>query len=458
VGKDQSLNEERGEAYLRRRSFSVTLWVFASTRILSVVAAALLPRHSIAAEPASTNLLSLQSVLSEVFSNNPSLKAARANWEAMRERVPQARAWEDARAGFDATLDRFVSVPPNSFMDYKWMAEQTIPLSGKNRLRGQAASAEAVAAFEEFRRRKLDLVARARTAYFRLANAYTQLEINQKNTELLRQFRDVSRAKYEAGSQSQADVLSAETELARLGEAAVDFQRQVSEGQTQLNVLMNRSAGSPLGHPEAVAHQIVNLLLENVEKLALAHRPELLVAEEKIKAAEARLKVARREWIPEPSFRLEASRYNEASQAISEVDAGFSINLPWFNRAKYSAGIRESQKMLETAQHQLAALRAETLGLIRDQLTKVETFHHHFQLFQNTLVPLARQTADSKRRSYETDKASFLDLLTAQRTLQELEAMSASHHAEYQIALAELEALLGAGLIALPPENQPNRK
>src|SRR2546422_8667229 len=90
-----------------RRSFGVTLWVFASTRILSVVAAVLLPRHSIAAEPASTNLLSLQSVLSEVFSNNPSLKAARANWEAMRERVPQARAWEDARAGFDATLDRF---------------------------------------------------------------------------------------------------------------------------------------------------------------------------------------------------------------------------------------------------------------------------------------------------------------------------------------------------------------
>ena len=29
--------------------------------------------------------------------------AARANWEAMKERVPQARAWDDPRAGADVT-------------------------------------------------------------------------------------------------------------------------------------------------------------------------------------------------------------------------------------------------------------------------------------------------------------------------------------------------------------------
>src|SRR3989442_14119400 len=64
-GAPSPLNGVRGEAYLRHRNFSVTLWVFASTCIVSLLA-----RESIAAEPASTNLLSLQSVLGEVFSNN----------------------------------------------------------------------------------------------------------------------------------------------------------------------------------------------------------------------------------------------------------------------------------------------------------------------------------------------------------------------------------------------------
>jgi len=103
-----------------------------------------------AAEPAATNVLSLDSVVSEVLSNNPSIQAARANWEAMKERIPQARAWEDPRAWFDANAGRFVTVPQNSFTDQKLMVEQTVPIAGKNRLRGDAASAEAINALENF--------------------------------------------------------------------------------------------------------------------------------------------------------------------------------------------------------------------------------------------------------------------------------------------------------------------
>src|SRR5437763_16698877 len=76
-----------------------------------------IPRH------ADTNPLSLDHVLRDVLQNNPSLKAARANWEAIKQRVPQARAWEDARAGFDTVAGRFVSISPNSFTDQKLMLE-----------------------------------------------------------------------------------------------------------------------------------------------------------------------------------------------------------------------------------------------------------------------------------------------------------------------------------------------
>ena len=399
-----------------------------------------------AAEPAGTNALSLDSVVSEVLSNNPSIQAARANWEAMKERIPQASAWEDPRAGFDTKAGRFVTVPQNSFTDQKLMVEQTLPITGKNRLRGNAASAEAINAFGEFLRRELDAVAKAREAYYRLANAYAQLDLNRKNASLLKQFVEISRSKYEVGTHSEADVLSAETELAKLEEAAFDFQREISDAQTQLNTLMNRPAQASLGQPGMLAFQPVSLSLEKVEGLALANRPELFMAEQKIVAAQARLDAARKEWIPEPSFRVEGDRYNGASQVVSEVTAGFSINLPWFNRAKYKAGIRENQKILESAEHELVSVRVDTLGMVRDQLKKVETFHHHTELFQSKLLPLAEQTVTAKRLGYETDKASFLELLSAQQTVQEVESMYWDHLAHYHIALAELEALVGTRL------------
>lgn len=390
-------------------------------------------------------LLSVQQVDLAILKNNASLKAARANWEAMKQRVPQARAWEDARAEFDTLAGRFVSVPPNAFTDQKLMLEQPIPISGKNRLRGKAAEAEAAAAYGELRRRELDVVARGRSLYYRLANAYEQLRLNQSNTELLERFVRISRDKYEAGTKPESDVLSAETELAKLHEARADIAREMSDAESQLNVVMNRSAQAPLPRPAEMVPFTFGLDLVSLQNLALTNRPELLVAREKIAAAEAKLNAARKEWIPDPSLRAEASRYNDAGQPVSEVMAGVSISLPWFNRRKYTAAVEEAREMKNAAEFELESTQKATLGLVRDGLQKVETYRHHVELFQERIVPLARQNVTATRLAYETDKAGFLNLIDAQRTLQEVEGMYWNHLTDYLTGLAELEAVVGAG-------------
>jgi outer membrane protein TolC len=395
-----------------------------------------------------TPVFSLDDVVREILTNNPSLKAATANWLAMKERIPQARAWTDPRMGFDQRLARFVSVPRNSFMDEKLMVEQTLPVAGKNRLEGDAATADAASAFEELRRKQLEVVAKARAACYRLANAYKQLELNRKNSDLLKQFAEISRAKMASGNKSQGDVLSAETELAKLDESQFDFEREISEARTALNVLMNRPPESPLARPVDFAFQPVDLSLANLEALALANRPELAIARRKVEAAQARLKAARKEWIPEPSLRLEGDRYNGSGQVVSELDAGFSIALPWFNRSKYRAGINENEKLFEAAQHEMEAVRNETLGLVVDQYRQLETFHHHTELYQAKLLPLAREMANAQRAGYESGDAGFLEILTAQQTVEDVESGYWDHLMHYQMALADLEALIGVDLVA----------
>ena len=400
-----------------------------------------------------TNSLPLETVLRDVLQNNPSLKAARANWEAMKQRVPQARAWEDPRAGFNTVAGRFVSIPPNSFTDQKLMVEQAVPLSGRNRLRGEAAEAEAAAAYGDFRRRELDLTARARTLYYRLANAYEQLRINDSNTELLQRFVAISRAKYEAGTKPESDVLIAETDLAKLHEARADILRQVSDAESQLNVVMNRPAQAPLPRPEEMRLFSLALHLDNLQNLALTNRPELLIARKKIEAAQAKLAAAKREWVPDPSLLVEASRYNDTAPVVSEVAVGVSINLPWFNRHKYKAAIEEAKQMQASAEFELESAQKDTLGLVRDALQKVETFHHHVELFRDRILPLARQNITATRLAYETDKTGFLNLIDAQRTLQEVQGMYWNHLTEYLTGLAELEAVAGTGL-AQPNANE----
>src|SRR5580658_8122645 len=236
-----------------------------------------------------SEVLSLDWVLAEVLTNNPSLKGAGANWRALRERVAQQRAWADPRAGVDFKVDRFVTVPADSFADQTLFAEQTIPVTGKNKLRARAATAEASAGGETYRQRQLDLLAKAQASYYRLANVYGQWEINRRSAGLLEQIVQAARHKLESGQETQGSVLTAETDLAKLDESAFDFERQVADEQAVLNTLMNHPPGAPLGRPAPPPFAEIELSYDRVEAAALSRRPALLAGAKKIEAARARL-------------------------------------------------------------------------------------------------------------------------------------------------------------------------
>jgi len=396
--------------------------------------------------------ISLREVTKVVLANNPAIKEAENRWRAAVQRVRQANAWDDPRIAGDSRVRRFVDVPPNAFMDQSLTVEQLIPITGKNLLRGRGAAAEALSIFEEVRRAELDVIAKARTSFFRLANAYEQLEINSKNLVSLRQIADISRSKYETGVESAANALVAETDYSKLLETRRDLERNLSDAQSQLNALMNHDAFAPLGTPSAANINEANLSLSRLRAITLAQRPEVQMAQAKIDSEKSKLQLARRAWIPDPALMLKGQRYNDTSQAVSELDAGVSFTVPWVNPSKYSAGVREARENVGAAEQGLDREQKEALRLLRDQLEKIETAHHHVELFRDKLVPQARQAFEATRLSYESGKASFLDWISAQRNLRDIEATAREHLADYQIAVAELEAVTGTELYARPAQ------
>jgi outer membrane protein TolC len=389
------------------------------------------------------NGTALSETLAAVLQNNPALKAARAKWEMMKQRIPQARAWDDLMVGVEA--QRMGTTRFDNYTDNEWMALQAIPISGKNLSRARVANSEAMQVFEEFRRAELDAVTRAKAASFKLAGAYVQLEINSRNQELLRQIVDISRAKYEVGTQSQADVFLAQTDLARLSETRAMLEQEISAQQTQLNVLMGRAANTALARPQTPVFKVRDLYSEKLNATALATRPEIVMALRKIETEKARLQLAKRQWIPDPQIQVKARQY-QGSDRIQEYDTGIVFSVPWMNYSKYSAGVREAAKSLESAQLEYDAACNEVLGLVRDQVRKIETIAQNYRLYHNQIVPLANQAVQSTRSSHEADKTSFLELITARRALQDADSSAANYLTNYQVALAELEAIVGSNV------------
>jgi outer membrane protein TolC len=392
---------------------------------------------SIAEEAALTE----QQAVHEALRANPTLKAAAAKWEAMKERVPQAKAWEDPMIGVD--FERNGTTQFTKYTDAEWMVSQTVPIAGKNLSRGRAAEAEARAAYEDVRRVRLDVAAKTKAAYFRLSNSYAQLSINRKNQGLLAQFVEVSKAKFAVGVRSQADVLAVQTDASKLHQESVRLEQELAAQQSALNVLLNRPARAPLGMPGPLAFRALRWTQAELEPLVVLQRPEIAAAERNIAAEEARRQLARREWIPEPQFRVEARHYSGSQSAFTEYDTGVFFSVPWVNFKKYSAGVREAEHSIENARQTRDAAKTGGLGLLRDQLKKISSQAAQYRLSRDKIIPLATKTVQSIEAAYKTDAAGYLEVLTAQRTLREAEAEASTQLADYLVALAELDALVG---------------
>ncbi len=427
-----------------------------TTTFLILLTTSLAIRNQIAADGgeygAASSRLSLGEVTRAVLENNPAIKEAESHWQAAIHRVRQANAWDDPRIAGESRVHRYADVPPNAFMDQTLAIEQLIPITGKNLVRGRIAGAEALSAFEEARRTQLDVIAKARGTYFELANAYDQLEINSKNLISLKQIADISRSRYETGLESAANVLVAETDYSKLQEARRDLERNLSDAQSQLNTLMNRDAFAPVGAPVIMASvDHAHLAVSRLQSVMLAQRPEVQMARAKINGEKSKLQLAHRAWIPDPAIAIKGQRYNDAAEAVSELDAGLSFTIPWVNPGKYAAGVREARANLTAAEQGFEREQKEALRLLRDQLAKIETFHHHVELFRDKLVPQAQQAFEATQLSYESGKATFLDWISAQRNLRDIEAMAREHLAHYQVAVAELEAVIGGEIYAAGP-------
>jgi outer membrane protein TolC len=86
--------------------------------------------------------------------------------------------------------------------------------------------------------------------------------------------------------------------------------------------------------------------------------------------------------------------------------------------------------------------------MVRDQMKKITTFAKNYQLFHGKIVPLANQAVQTTRMNYESDKTSFLELITVRRSLQDVDSAELDYLTNYNVSLSELEAIVGNSISA----------
>lgn len=381
--------------------------------------------------------LTLPAALEAARRDAPSVRAAAMHRDAERalvksESTPDKPILELERARGS------VGSPVQNGPEKTWSVSQQLPFPTTLIYRGRAAAREADAAEAQVRVAVIEASARARGAYADLYEAERSLLLLDEIVDLLRRFSRVAESKYAAGKGTQADAMKAQLELTRMLNEMALAEASVEGARAALNAAMGREVDASLPALAPPASPIPAATPAELRAIALAENPALAAAVSESQKARAELGMKRSEWLPDLSLRYR----RRVENGLRSHDAVLGLSLPlWFWKqagtvshagyeSRYADALKDGEQL-----DVLAALRAAHAAMLTEARLR--------DAYRTTVIPQAEAALRSAESAYQSDRAGFLDLLDAGRSLVTARLESVRHEADFERAMAALSRAVG---------------
>jgi outer membrane protein, heavy metal efflux system len=421
-------------------------WLSLSHRLTTVVVLLVCVTAAVAADDPTAEVTAY---VSEALARNPGIKAATAAVAAAGERIPQATSLPDPRLGVSQFLE-----PVETRVGPQQRAlslSQSVPWFGTLSLRGEIERKRVDASRAERDDTILRVVSAVRTAYFEIAYLDEVIDITHRHIDLLADWEEVARARYETGVGSYADVIKSQVELGLLGNRLAELTDRRHPLWANLNALRDRSPGTTVTAHLPPTFTPFELDREALARRVLADNPGLRVWDHKHEQHVEAERLARKSGYPSFTLGLTYIQTGAARQAgvldsgTDAMSASLAVNLPLW-RGKYRSAVQEAAQ-----RRSVASATRQDIGntLVADLETAVFAYTdaaRKHALYTSTLLPKARQSLSATRAAYETGESRFLDLVDAERVLLEFELALSRAHVDALIHQAEIDRLTAAPL------------
>lgn len=385
--------------------------------------------------------LSLQDAIREALAENPEIIAAKKASEAASARILQAAALKDPLLELEydrINADRDLTGHPMTM----YAITQEVPFPTKIYYRAKIASRLAKMAYETYRAKERDIIARVKSAYADLFLVHKSIAIMRENKSILEQFSSIATARYSAGKGTQADALKAQVELAKIENELIMLEQKRLISQGRLDVLLNRNPSVEIGVPSADVAVTRAPTLDELYSLAKDNNPELAAYRYGIERGDAALKLSVNEFMPD--FMVRFKQMVRQGNLQGGMWAGtLGITLPLWFFQKQLFGVKEMKAELDMVKAEAQMKQNMVLLEVRDSYARAESNYKIAELYQTSFIPQAEATVHATVKGYESGQDDFLNLLDSQRTLIEFKLDRYKALMELQLALADLEKAVG---------------
>lgn len=390
-------------------------------------------------------LITMDDAVRIALASNQALRAQRLN-------VDQSKALE-ITAGlkpnptFSSIVDTVPIFSPQTIRGSTQIYEETLSYTqergGKREKRVDVAKDNTEVAVNAVADNERQLKFQVVQAFINLLLAKSVLQLARDDLASFSQEVDLNHSRVVAGDLAEGDYL-------KLSIQKLQFEQDVSGAE--LAVVQNRAAlRQLLGYQSvadnfdiagSLAHKKQIVMLEELQKQALANRPDLMAAQSNVKAASDTVSLAYANRVKDFTW---SGDYTNQNFGINGVGAGLSFDLPIHDRnqgeiARSQVAVRQN---VETE-------KSTEVGVMTDVVNAyygLQTNDQIASLYEGGYLEQATQSRDISTYAYQRGAATILDVLEAERSYRATELGYRQAVAAYMLAAEQVNMAVGSQVI-----------
>jgi cobalt-zinc-cadmium efflux system outer membrane protein len=362
----------------------------------------------------------------------------------------QARSWPNPTLSISAQKLNVTPVGEGgSTSDSTLAVAELFELGGKRADRIRSAEAAVKAARRQLSAVRVAVDALVVKAYANALAADETARVSQESADSLVRAASIAQARFSAG-----EISAAERDQMRVaaGRFALDA-RTAAAVALQSRVALEGLLGVPAPDGRTdLAEDLASLARRAVEAgasltpatdaAALDGRGDVQSARALVEQAVAQLGLQRAQRVPDLSLFVQYESDRPAN--TNTLGAGVSLSLPIFDRSRGSIAAAESAR--EQARDDARRVRAQAAAELSTARALLGAAFEKQRRYRDELLPSAESVQATVAFSYERGRAALLEVLEAERSLNEVRLATVASEAEAVAAAADLAAARGETL------------
>lgn len=421
-----------------------------------------------AQEVRDTLILNLDKALEIALSDNPTIKVAQE--EINLKKVAHKEAWQNLlpQASVDGTWNHTITAAQMNLggQSFKMGMDNSNTVSGVLNISlpvfapgvykaMSMTKTDIELAVEKSRASKQDLVNQVTKAYYQLMLSQDSYDVLRKSYRLAEDNYNIVNAKYQQGTVSEFDKISAEVQMRSIKPNVISASNAVALSRLQLKVLMGITANVEVKIDDSLKSYETVLFANELEQIVtnLEYNTTMKQLDLNRKMLQQNIKSLRTNFMPTLGMNYSyqyQSLYNDNWNLFdynwgSSSALVFSLSIPLYKASNFT-----KLKANRIQMHQLEQNRIDTERKLNMQITS----------FQNSMAASSEQVVSNREnvmqaqkavqiagKRYEVGKGTVLELNTSQVQLTEAELTYNQSIYDYLTAKADLDQILGRDYI-----------